>query len=62
MTVVSTFYNHKSYWIYVDNRVKMKYYHSLIVRGEKIFLLPAWCPMMFSNTLQMSREVGSPFG
>jgi len=62
MTVVSTFYNHRSYGIYAGYKLKTKYYDTFVVYGEKIFLLPVWYPMMFSNTLQMSREVGSHFG
>jgi hypothetical protein len=62
MTVVSTFYNHKYNWIYANHKVKTKYYHTFVAYGEKIFLLPLWYPMMFSNTLQASREVGSHFG
>jgi len=62
MIVVSTFYNQRSYWIYADHKVKTKYYYTFVVYGEKIFLLPVWCLMMFSNTLQTSREVGSHFG
>lgn len=62
MIVVSTFYNHRSYWIYADHKVKTKYYYTFVVYGEKIFLLPVWCPMTFLNTLQTSREVGSHFG